>query len=305
MNHSNKISSIAWIILVIFILGMFGWLLYLSASVFQKSTEQLVFPIQQDHASCDEKFDSMFSIIERINTSVVDTASIKASPSLLSFEKRLDSLQASYSMIKDTQERVINDIRQETNNNLDKISAWLSFWVAILALLGVFVPFAFQFFVYKREKDEIQKRHEEIKKLRDQYQTEFATLNIRLLASSYTSILDLHQLSDNLQIVDIEHRMLKNILVQLKEIQNSLKHSDDSSITTDRMISICAILAGILRELNSYAHTNRRIERKITSFEDYLRTEIGKLSKLSYTTDEDFSNLLCELMRRWEELCIQ
>lgn len=50
---------------------------------------------------------------------------------------------------------LILDVRQEVNNNLDRISIWLTIWVAILGLLGVFIPLFMQFTVFKNEKSRI------------------------------------------------------------------------------------------------------------------------------------------------------
>lgn len=44
----------------------------------------------------------------------------------------------------------INDVRQETNNIINKINGWLSFWLAILALVGGILPFILS---WKREED--------------------------------------------------------------------------------------------------------------------------------------------------------
>lgn len=47
-------------------------------------------------------------------------------------------------------ENILADVRQETNNSIEKITSELNFWVAILAFLGVLVPIAI---THKGEKE--------------------------------------------------------------------------------------------------------------------------------------------------------
>lgn len=68
----------------------------------------------------------------------------------------LESVVASQIMILKRQDDLVNDIRQETNNNIEKAHALLSFWVGILALLGVFVPLILQFKMHHYAKKDIE-----------------------------------------------------------------------------------------------------------------------------------------------------
>ena len=46
-----------------------------------------------------------------------------------------------------SEERLLSglaDIRQETNNIIDKQNGWFSFWLGILAIVGALIPFFFQ-----------------------------------------------------------------------------------------------------------------------------------------------------------------
>lgn len=54
----------------------------------------------------------------------------------------------------------INDVRQETNNIINKINGWLSFWLAILALIGGVLPIVIG---WKQEQDNT-KKFEDLKK---------------------------------------------------------------------------------------------------------------------------------------------
>ena len=48
----------------------------------------------------------------------------------------------------------INDVRQETNNIINKINGWLSFWLAILTLIGGVLPVVLS---WRQEQDNNKK----------------------------------------------------------------------------------------------------------------------------------------------------
>lgn len=70
---------------------------------------------------------------------------------------------------KSRDEMIINgldDLRQETNNVLDKQNGWFSFWLAILALVGALLPFIIQLKVQHDEKQRVEELYENLNKLK-------------------------------------------------------------------------------------------------------------------------------------------
>lgn len=70
------------------------------------------------------------------------------------------------------QDQLTDDIRQETNNIVNKMNGWLGFWMAVMAILGVFVPIALQIKLYLENRDSDarlrQECHEELEHLREE-----------------------------------------------------------------------------------------------------------------------------------------
>lgn len=64
---------------------------------------------------------------------------------------------------------LIDDVRQETNNIINKVNGWLGFWIAVLALVGGIVPIVIQF-VYMHGKNK------DFDKLSAQVTNEFETI---------------------------------------------------------------------------------------------------------------------------------
>lgn len=82
-------------------------------------------------------------------------------------QKNLDSMRTD----------LMSDIRQETNNNIDKVTSELNFWVAILAMIGVFVPIAL---TYKGERDFKDKFEKTEKFTKQRIDTYLSSTNYRL-----------------------------------------------------------------------------------------------------------------------------
>lgn len=51
------------------------------------------------------------------------------------------------------QDKLADDLRQETNNLINKMNGWLGFWMGVLAILGVFVPIALQIKLYRETRN--------------------------------------------------------------------------------------------------------------------------------------------------------
>lgn len=70
------------------------------------------------------------------------------------------------------QNQLIDDIRQETNNIINKMNGWLGFWMGVMAILGVFVPIALQFKLYRESRDQDAKLRQECQKELDHIREE-------------------------------------------------------------------------------------------------------------------------------------
>lgn len=61
------------------------------------------------------------------------------------------------------QDQLIDDVRQETNNIINKMNGWLGFWMGVMAILGVFVPIALQLKLYRENRDTEERLRQECK----------------------------------------------------------------------------------------------------------------------------------------------
>lgn len=100
--------------------------------------------------SCDYKPELPLTNNDTISVNVTKDSSLNVQSS-----KELDSLKC---LLQKSKKEVyaegINDVRQETNNIINKINGWLSFWLAILALIGGVLPVVIG---WKQEQDNTKK----------------------------------------------------------------------------------------------------------------------------------------------------
>lgn len=61
------------------------------------------------------------------------------------------------------QENLINDFRQEMNNNINKVNTWLAFAVGLLSVLGVFVPLVLQYRIQNQEEEKFRLLDNQVK----------------------------------------------------------------------------------------------------------------------------------------------
>lgn len=69
---------------------------------------------------------------------------------------RIDSIKVEQLKMQKQLDNSLSDIRQETNNIINKTNGWIGFWVAMAALLGVGIPIFSQLLISKELRDDIE-----------------------------------------------------------------------------------------------------------------------------------------------------
>lgn len=187
----------------------------------------------------------------RVSLIVSDSDSVLSANS----RKELDSLVTMINK-KDKEQYAegINDVRQETNNIINKINGWLSFWLAILALVGGIIPY---FISWRQEKDykdkydeekekinhklsdvdyrwenlksqiqnridssqnEIKKMQEQIKELIGQLELREANLNITNLVNSFIAARDNKLIKESLDRDILQAAILKELSAEFDHV---------------------------------------------------------------------------------------
>lgn len=168
----------------------------------------------------------------------------------------------------------INDVRQETNNIINKINGWLSFWLAILALVGGILPFILS---WKREEDYKEKFLESKKDLNEHINS-FLTKKreiIEELKKQKEEMLKRLEKREK-EIHDLQHTMeLREINFNITNIVNSFIAAKDNKLleeSRDRDLLRTSLLKELSQEFdkvitqlfpNNYTESNKTVLKTI------------------------------------------
>ena len=95
----------------------------------------------------------------------------------------VDLINSNNQYARDQYQKGLADLRQETNNVIDKQNMWFSFWMGVLALVGALIPAVTQLKLSNEQKREI----EELRKSRKE--NEKANLSAEITKLTYSIII--------------------------------------------------------------------------------------------------------------------
>lgn len=161
---------------------------------------------------------------------------------------RIDSLKIEQANIQKQLDNSLSDIRQETNNIINKTNGWIGFWVAMAALLGVGIPIFSQLLISKelrddieqlRSKNELNKVHKLIAQMRFGIDNKIIDANSGQNFAKYiwSEILTcdekiVNDLLDK-KLSTANRREIQGILVHLCELATEIKRRTFSKNTRD------------------------------------------------------------------------
>lgn len=76
---------------------------------------------------------------------------------------RLEVLQREITLLREERETYLSDLRQESNNIINKFNAWLGFWLGILTIFAGIVPIVIQYILRNKARREKEAVLEEIR----------------------------------------------------------------------------------------------------------------------------------------------
>lgn len=122
-NIHNKWSYLALAVLCFMIVWIGYYVIsfpYINSKVYDKKYEKY---------KVDNTFDS--NLFANNPSDSIDIDNIMSTIKVLEFEHKV---------ITERQADLVNDVRQETNNNIDKLNLWLTFAIGIISIFGIFIP---------------------------------------------------------------------------------------------------------------------------------------------------------------------
>ena len=225
-------------------------------------------------------------------------------------DSALNTMAANQTYILKRQDDLVNDIRQETNNNLDKFAAWLSFWIAVMALVGTLLPIVLSFITHHREEQVRKRTEEEIKTFKRQTQKEInedikkakdsvselmievKTNSLEMTVNGLKNGIESNIFKSVSNAEFFENLMLKDIIKLVNDIIGIMRSKDIMIINRSEEVILASILASLHTALQSIvlASTNQKRLRLANKCKDQITSILTQLSHPD-TTDKTEGNI--------------
>lgn len=254
-----------------------------------------------------EKEISRYEVIDSINQIITTDFETLLNKESLTNKEQEDAVKSTLRhvlFIENRQENVLNDLRQESNNIINKVNGWLGFWIAILAIFTGLLPIIIQYVVFKRQKLNVDLLISEIQK-------KAYTNHLQLLASSVCLQYELGIVSDNskksalINLIISEMTNSMKQLVNLSENELNILSRDNETAILNALFQYCRILEILIliernegREYRKYFNIRKSVKKLIERIVDHKNYErkivwaefldlLPKLSTLSYSCPEE------------------
>lgn len=191
--------------------------------------------------------------------------------------------------IEKQQEIVLSDIRQESNNIINKFNGWLGFWIAILAIFGGIVPLVLQYITKRKSEKDIQELMNRLERKAESHQLE---LLISCVSIGYEQSI----------IADSpDGECIKRILIleAIHSLEQIIEIVDNKEIYLDRESEIYVINALVqycrLLDILKLNSKTERI-RNLTNLSDRIKNLIKDIMNHEKCSRRDIWNRLIDLL---------
>lgn len=178
----------------------------------------------------------------------------------------VDSLRREVEVLRKYDSELILNIRQETNNSLEKINGWIAFWIATSCLVCMIVPLILQLVNWQHHKDQIESIKLQIEREQEK---------LRML-QFYTHL----QVGINAKWIrpweqnnGFAHTMWKDCFIGIEKITNDILDNTETINDKEKLdlIRLLLQMLGYLKELQRTA-----VHHRVRDMET-LNDEINKL----------------------------
>lgn len=228
-------------------------------------------------------------------------------------------------------ENALNDLRQESNNIINKWNGWFSFWIALLALLAGVIPLLVQMKVAHDNKEQLKDKFKELESqenLNEKRLEKFIeSINYRvdlILKDFNNKNQDIRDGYDRFKLADIMNSfsvgwdnklftdckertiLLDSVLTHLKKLfneyivclKNNTEYNENQSIY---LIELLILLHGILRKIYPL-YTKNYKSRKVAQLIFYIECFITNISNKEIVDKKDIKRMLEEINDRFASL---
>ena len=193
------------------------------------------------------------------NNGTVDTL---RNSSILS-KNEVDRIINGQKIVMERQDAMVQDMRQESNNLINKMNGWLAFWLGIMAVIGVFVPVALQFKLYRERRDEDLEYKEKLDERTNEFEKRSRSLEYATLVRNFQYVFDSPEIRTKEFKGSVLEGIWKEIVGKLRDIiEDYLTHRCDTKAIQDLTVAL-VLTTNVLSLIRSF--TPRKI-RNVSGF---------------------------------------
>lgn len=251
-----------------------------------------------------------FDSIQKANYVFANHTMVKDSnESIIDYSKliqSLNSLQIEHLDLSRKYETLINDVRQETNNNLDKLNTWLSFWIGILAVFGVLAPIVAEYRFRLDNEKRWEEKNNEIDETFKKYRTLMAATELESCVNSLVLCHDYKILSIMSGRTEISIGLLRQVQLCLRQFINENINENESifnyTVYKDMLIRILIVLLSLTQSLKYWDTLQNQI-KKIEMMHDDIRQILKNLSEEENVKSPTMKEKILRIADRIDNLC--
>lgn len=262
-----------------------------------------------------------------IHLSMSDTCTTLSMERLDSLSKMIDSFHKPHT---ENYENLLNDLRQESNNIINKWNGWFSFWIALLALLAGIIPLLAQMKVSAENRklieESIKELEEKKKALEEKNRHIVETLSYELRDAKETFLKDIKELKEHTVRVELanmvaslriceenklllndSHRndllklLLKDVNEAFERFEKVVSNKSDSELYTHELLMALIHLNDAVCKLKM-KFSKKHLGRMCDSLLTLIETTILKLLKNEFSNKIDLNNCIHEIQFKFKNL---
>ena len=192
-----------------------------------------------------------------------------------SISMKLETIRCNQLHLLEQQDRLIDDFRQEMNNNINKINTWLAYAIGIMGLVGVFIPIVIQFKIRSDEKELTDKNLKEFKEKME----EFDRLAQRNEGRINQGIKDFkEEIAEEIIKVDRQMQEQRDDLEKKFQQLDQLYIQEDNKIYHHLQEQKKDVSAWLLKCDEEARRHQENLDRRILHFEEICANEDSKIN---------------------------
>lgn len=246
-----------------------------------------MFCIQVNSQPHTEKWNNYYHYRDSLYSNAINTYS---GNSLREMKMRLVFMERQHS-------NLIADLRQETNSNIDKMNAWLGFWIAILAVLCAIIPILIQYRIYRESRDKQRELHNQLCVLQNQ----LCVLQSQLQMSEQLYCLRVNFqcsiLADSTNRNELTNQLIGSLVLSFRDYKEYIDRPD--TLTEERKNKFLVELIRLWEIIDQIIiRPQNRNVRKLYILRDTISKIILILSNGTFSQDKfskEFSSLILQL----------